>query len=315
MLNSALVLLGSSVLAQAYPAKPIRLQVAFEPGGTSDIIARAIAEPLGKVLGQSVNVEYRPGNGGALAANDIAKSPPDGYLLGLATVSTTAANPAFNPKILYNALTDFTAIINIAVTPQVFAVHPGFVAKDYQGLLEVLKKAPGKYIYATPGSGSDAHLRMELFQALTGTAINHHAYRGAGAALREAATGGAQMVFESWPSAAPFIQSTMLRPILVAAPRRLPNLPQVPTFQEVGLESLNRLAYFGICAPPGLPKALVDKINAAVRKVLQDPAVRKQIEGTGAMIVANAPAEFAAEIKAELAFYKRMVETAQPKWQ
>ncbi len=310
-----IALIGANALAQSYPSKPIRLQVPFVSGGTPDIIARAVAGPLALVLGQPVNVEYRPGNGGAVGANDTAKSAPDGYSLGLATVSTTAANPAFNPKVLYDALTDFTAIINIAVVPKVFAVHPSFPAKDHVDFVEALKKSPGKYTFASPGSGSEEHLRMALYQALTGTVINHNAYRGAAPALMEVVSGRAHMVLDSWPSAAEFIEVMRLRPILVAAPRRLPNLPQVPTFQEAGLESLNRLAYYGIYAPQGLPKEIVEKINTAMRKVLQDPVVKKKIEDTGAMIVGNTPQQFADQMKAELQIYKNVVESAKLKLQ
>lgn len=305
---------GTVAAAQTYPNKPIRLQVPFEAGGTPDIIASAIAGPLGVLLGQTVNVEYRPGNGGAVGANDTAHSLPDGYSLGLATVSATAANPVFNPRVLYNATTDFTAIINIAVAPKVLAVSPRFPAKDYKSFLAALKKSPGQYTYATAGNGSEEHLRMALFQALTSTTIKHSAYRGAAPALTEAAAGRVDMVFDSWPSASALINSKQLQPILVAAPKRLPNLPQVPTFAEVGLVPLNRVTYYGIYAPQGLPKAMVEQLNNALRKVLADPVVRKIIEDAGATIVANSPEQFAAQMKAELAFYKKAVDTNQPEW-
>ena len=299
--------LASSVFAQSYPNKPIQLVVPFAPGGTTDIIARSIADPLGKVLGQSVIVVNKAGGGGVVGANDTAKSPPDGYSLGLATVSTTAANPAINPRIPYNPLTDFTPIINIAATPNIIAVHPSFPARDYKSFIAELKRSPGKYSYSSSGTGGIGHLQMELYKNLSGTFLTHIPYRGAGPALNDTMAGQVPMIFDNLPSALPFIKDSRLIPIVVAAPQRLPVLPNVPTFKEVGLEPVNRMAYYGIYGPKGMPQDTVDKINAGVRKTLEDPAVRKRIEDTGFLIVANSPEQFAAQIKAEYEVYKRVV--------
>ena len=293
--------------AQGYPNKPVQLQVPFAPGGTTDIVARAISDSLGRALGQPVIVINKAGGGGVIGANETAKAPPDGYQLGMATVSTTAANPAINAKIPYNPLTDFTPIINVAATPNVIAVHPGFPAKDYKGFIAELKKSPGKYSFASSGTGSIAHLQMELYKNLSGTFITHIPYRGSGPALTDTVAGNVPMIFDNLPSALPFIRDKRLIPIVVAAPQRLKELPDVPTFKEVGLEPVNRLAYYGIYGPKGLPKEVVDKVNAGVRKALEDPATKKRIEDTGSLIVANTPEEFAAQIKAEFEVYKQVV--------
>ena len=302
-----------SALAQGYPNKVIKLQVPFAPGGTTDIVGRVIAEPLGKALGQTVIIENKAGGGGIVGATETVRAAPDGYSLGIATVSTTAANPAINPKIPYNPLTDFSPIINIAATPNIIAVHPSFPARNYKEFVAELKKNPGKYSYASSGTGGIGHLQMELYKNLSGTFVTHIPYRGAGPALNDTVAGQVPMIFDNIPSALPFIQQKRLIAIVVAAPQRLAVLPDVPTFKEVGLEPVNRMAYYGILGPKGLPKEVVDKVNAGVKKSLEDPAVRKRIEDTGSIIVGNTPEQFSAQIKAEFEVYKRVVESAKLK--
>jgi tripartite-type tricarboxylate transporter receptor subunit TctC len=295
------------VFAQGFPNKPIRLIVPFAPGGTTDIVARTVAPALAQALGQQVLVENRAGGGGSIGALEVIKAAADGHVLGVGTVSTTASNPAINPKIGYDPAVDFTPIINMAATPNVIAVHPSFAGKDYKAFLAELKKNPGRHSYASSGTGGIGHLQTELFKSLAGVFMTHIPYRGAGPALNDTVAGQVQVIFDNMPSALPFIRDNRLVPIVVAAPQRLTQLPNVPTFKEVGLEPVNRMAYYGIVGPKGLPRDVVDKIAAATRKALEDPAVRKRIEDTGSLIVGGTPEQFAAQMKSELAVYRDVV--------
>ncbi|MEO6292969.1 MAG: tripartite tricarboxylate transporter substrate binding protein BugE [Burkholderiaceae bacterium] len=293
--------------AQPYPNKAITLVVPFAAGGTTDIVARIIATPLSRALGQPVIVDNRAGGGGVVGARETSRAAPDGYSLGMATVSTVAANPAINPSTPYNPITDFSPIINIAATPNVIAVHPKFVSSDYKGFLTELKGNPGKHSFATSGTGSIGHLQMELYKSLSGTFVTHIPYRGSAPALNDVVGGQVPIVFDNLPSALPFIKAGRLVPIVVAAPTRLSTLPNVPTFKEVDLEPVNRMAFYGIYGPKNLPREVIDRINQATKKILEDPEIKKRIEETGSLVIGNTPEQFAQQIQTEYSVYKKVV--------
>lgn len=306
---AAAALLSPVAMAQNYPAKPVRLVVPFAPGGTTDIVARVLGEKIHLALGQQMIVDNKAGGGGIIGANEIVKSNPDGYTLGVATVSTTASNPAINPKTPYNPLTDFTSIINVAATPNVIAVHPSFPAKDYKSFAELLRKEPGKHSYASAGQGSVGHLMAEVYKSEAQVFVTHIPYRGSGPALNDVVAGQVSIVADNLPTSLPFIVDKRLVPIVVAAPQRLAQLPNVPTFSEVGLPSVNRMSFLGVSAPKGTPKAVADKLNAAINTALADPAIRQRIEATGGIVVGNSSAEYQKQVKDEFEIYKAAVKT------
>ena len=299
-------LTASLSFAQAYPSKPIRLLVPFPPGGTTDIVARIVGDRLSKELGQPVIIENRGGGGGTVGADALAKAAPDGYTLGVATVSTMATNPATNPKIPYNPLTDFLPITNLANVPNVMTINPGVPAKNMKEFIEYAKKNPGKLSYATSGTGGISHLDGELFKELTGTFILHVPYRGSGPALNDVLAGQVQAQFDNLPSSLQHIKAGKLRALAVAAPKRLDVLPDVPTFTEVGLAPLDNLAWYGLVAPAKTPAEVITRVHAAAVKALADPDVRKRLADAGSVADGNTPQQFATQIKREFDLRKKI---------
>ncbi|WP_137894481.1 tripartite tricarboxylate transporter substrate-binding protein [Ramlibacter sp. 2FC] len=290
------VALSGAALAQTYPRRPVRMIVPFAAGGSTDVIARALSEGLGRDLGQPVVIDNRAGAGGAVGTMEMLRSVPDGHTVAMVSSSNTAAVPAMNPKIGYNPVADFTPIMNIAAVPWLIAVHPSFPARNYKDFLAELKRRPGHYSYASSGVGGILHLQMEVFKSLTGIFVTHIPYRGAGPAVADVMAGQVQIAVDS-PTSIPAIRDGRLIPIVVAAPQRMKEHPDMPTFAEVGLPQLNRMSHFGVVGPKGTPRDAVDRLNLALRRVLQDAGVRARLEGSGATIVAGSPAEFSREIK------------------
>ncbi|WP_241137144.1 Bug family tripartite tricarboxylate transporter substrate binding protein [Achromobacter xylosoxidans] len=303
---AGLCLSGAAQAADAYPNKPIRLIVPFAAGGTTDIVARVVAEGLGRELGQAVVVENRGGGGGSIGADALARSTPDGYTLGVATVSTMATNPATNPKTPYNPLKDFAPITNMVNVPNVLTVNPAVPAKSVAEFVALLKANPGKYSYASSGAGGIGHLDGELFKSLTQTDMVHVPYRGSGPALNDVIAGQVNAQFNNLPSSMPHIQAGKLRALAIAAPKRLPALPDVPTFAEGGLPEMDNMAWYGLVAPAGTPQAVIDRIHDATVKALKDPKIAQRLADGGSLVDGNTPAEYAAQIKRELELRQRI---------
>jgi tripartite-type tricarboxylate transporter receptor subunit TctC len=294
-----------TAFAQAYPNKPIKLIVPFAPAGTTDIVARLVADQLGKELGQSIVIENRAGGGGSVGTTEVVKSAPDGYTIGMATVSTMAVNPATNPKIQYNNFTDLIPISNLASTPNVLTVNPKVAAKDFKEFLALLKKEQGKLSFASSGTGGIGHMMGELFQAATGTDMVHIPYKGAGPAVIDVVGGQVPVLFDNLPSSKGQIDANIavptsgMRLLAVASLKRLPTYPNIPTFAELGLNDVNDPAWYGLVVPAKTPKEIVDKIAAAAIKAVNNPAVREKLAAQGADPIGNTQAQFTAQIKAE----------------
>lgn len=297
-----------SAHAQSYPNKPIKLIIPFPPGGATDMVGRIVADGLSKELGQPVVPDNRTGSGGSIGAIALARSAPDGYTLGIASVGSHAANPACNPKGGYDPVTDFTAVSNLAVTPNVLTSSLEFAPKDYKELLAYLKKHPGKISFASGGTCGIHHLTGELFKSLTGTSMEHVPYRGSGPALTDVMAGRVELFFDSLPGSLPFIQAGKIRPLAVAWDKRLDSMPNVPTYAELGLNAINDPVWYGLVAPAKTPEPIIKKLNAAVVKVLAQPDIKERIAATGSEAKATSPAEFGSEIKTTFEKTKRIVE-------
>lgn len=299
-------------LAQSgsYPDKPIRLIVPFPPGGTADLIGRITAEALTRELGQNVIVENVAGAGGSTGFSHLARAEPDGYTLGLGTSSTNGTNSAVYSTLPYDAITDFTPITKLISAPAVIAVNPSFPAQDYEAFVSLIEENPGEYTYASSGTGGATHLGMEYFKSLTGLDIEHIPYQGSGPALVDVMGGHVPMIWDTLASSFQHIESGSIVPIAVAFPERSAQLPDVPTFAEMGLEDYDPDLWNGLLAPAGLPDDILEIIHEAVVRGINDPSSKTKIEAVGAVVVGNSPEEFAEQIEADVAKWTAVAEFA-----
>ncbi|CAB3701275.1 hypothetical protein LMG26685_05316 [Achromobacter mucicolens] len=307
---ATLSLAGAAAAQTTYPDRPIRLIVPFPPGGTSDVVGRIFAEALAKQIGQPVVVENRGGAGGTVGSRAVASAAPDGYTLLLGTSSTNGTNPAVYKNLPYDAVKDFTPVTQIIRVPGVIVVNKNFSAKDYASFTALIKGAPGKYSYASSGNGGATHMAMEYYKSLSGLDMMHVPYRGTGPALNDVIAGQVPILWDTAASSMAHIQSGNLRPIVVAAKSRLPQLPDVPTFAEVGLPDYDAEMWNGLLAPAGLPKDVLAKLNDASRKALADKDVQAKYAGVGAYVVADKPEAFAAMIQGDVAKWKKVADFA-----
>lgn len=290
--------------------RTIRLVVPFAPGGATDIVARLLSEPLGRLLGQSVVVDNKGGAGGSLGMAEVARAAPDGLTLGLATASTHGVNAATQKKPAYDAEKDFRAITALATTPVVMVVHPSVPARTHAEFLAYVKAHPGRLNYASPGNGSLGHMLAELYKSSTRTAMVHAPYRGAGPAKNDLLAGHVQVLFDNLPSSLPMIQAEQVRALAVSAPRRLDVLPGVPTFGELDLAANNEPSWFGLVAPAQTPDAVIARLHGAVTAALQQPEVKAKLKAQGLDPLGNTPQAFQAQIVAEVAKMKRVARAA-----
>jgi len=304
--------LALTPLAQAadYPERPIKLIVPFAPGGTTDMVARLLADRLTTVLGQSVVVENKAGAGGAIGAAAIAKSAPDGYTIGMATVSTHGANPAIHARLPYDPIKDFAPITNVMSVPSVFVVHPSVPAKTMQEFIALARKEPGKYTFASPGTASLGHANIENFMDLAGIKLLHIPYKGAGLAKTDALAGQVNSMTDNLPSTLPSIQAGQLRALAVLANQRSSVLPDVPTYAELGYPEMGDGGWFGLVAPAGTPRAIIDKLNAAAHKVMAMPDYLEKEKSVSGEAMGNTPEEFAKQIQAAIARYTKVAQRA-----
>lgn len=308
-------LMATAAFGQVYPNKSITLIIPFPPGGSTDIVGRIVAEALGKELGQAVVVDNKGGAGGAIGAKNIADAAPDGYTLGIATVSTHVINPVVRGESLkYDPLKDFTLITQLAAVPNVVSVHPSVPAQNMEEFLEYLRKNPGKVNFATPGAGSLGHMMGETLKYDGKVNMVHIAYRGAGPALNDVLAGQVQVFFDNLPSSLPHIQAGKLRALAVASDKRVPSLPNVPTFAEVGLPLVNDPAWFGLVGPSNLSADVLKHLSDAVGKVLKQPDVVKRLQDNAASSVGNSPDAFRKTMTASINNTRKVVQEGKLKF-
>ena len=306
----ALLLAPALVCAQTYPTKPVRVIVAFAPGGGADIVARLISQHLSERLGQSFIVENRGGAGGIVGTDAVAKAAADGYTLLFGQQGPNAINPSLYAKLPYDAVKDFAPITQATAYPYVIALHPSVPAANFKELLALAKSRPGELSYATAGLGSSAQLAAELLTRQADIKLNHIPYKGAGPALMDAVAGQVTMVFGDAASAAGQARAGKVRAVAVTGARRLPLLAEVPTVAETGLAGYEAAAWHGWLAPAGTPPAIVNRLQAEIAAVLKLPEVHERLARDGLEAIGSTPEQFAAFIRADIAKWGKVVRDA-----
>ena len=299
--------------AQAYPSKPLRMIMSFPAGGPTDIVGRLIGQKLTEAWGQTVMIDNRPGGGGMIGANLAVKSPADGYTLYLGGIATLAIAPFVNKSIQYDPLRDFQPVSHTTMQPLLLMTHPTLPAKTVKEFIALAKARPGQINYASSGPNGSGHLAGELFKNLTGTKIVHVPYRGVPPALTDLMSGQVQSMFASILASAPHIRQGKIRALAVTGAKRTAALEDVPTFAESGMPGYDASTWNGISVPAGTPRAIVDRLNAEIVKIIRTPGVFDRLAADGTTATGSTPEEFTAYIKAEQAKWSKVVREANIK--
>ena len=297
-------------LAQTYPSKAMRLIVGFPPGGGTDIVSRVIAQRLSEWYGQAVVVENRSGATGSISADALANSAPDGYTIMMGHANSHAISPNLVAKLPYDPIKDFAPVAYVGYVPNVLSLHPSVPAKNMKELVTLLKAHPGKYTYASSGNGSSQHLSGEMFRLLTGVNIVHVPYKGSGDGIRDLVAGVVSMNFDTMPPVLPHLKDGRLRGLGISTPKRLSQLPDVPTFTEEGLTGFEILNWYGVMAPAATPREIVMKLNTDINRAMRESDVRTRLEQVGTQLREMTPEEFGTFMRAELAKYGKLVKDA-----
>ncbi len=293
-----------------YPNKPVRWVVPFPPGGSADIMGRMIGQDLAKALGQQVVIENRAGASAIVGSEYVAKSPADGYTLLQANVSQMTIHPSLYPRLPYDPLKDFAPVTVLGIVTSVMVTTPSLPVASVRDLVALAKKRPGQLNFTSSGAGSSTHLTGELLKQRAVIAMTHINYKGSGPALTDVMAGFVEIMFENLPSALPFINANKLKVLAVTGKDRSPVLKSVPTLAESGFPGFDMVSWQALVAPAGTPRAVVDRLNAEVAKVLKIPEMKEKMTGLGTDVVANSPEQFAQYLREETAKWSKIVKDA-----
>jgi tripartite-type tricarboxylate transporter receptor subunit TctC len=301
---------ASEALAQPFPSRPIRLIVPFPPGGSTDILARALGQKLAEGLAQPVVIDNRPGAGGSIGADAAAKAAPDGHTLMMGHLGTLAVNPAIYRNLPYDPVRSFAPVSLMAMVPSVLVVNPQVPAASAAELIAYARAHPGKLAYGSAGAGSTSHLTTEYFKLATGTDILHVPYKGIGPMLTDLISGQLSMGLNGAPAVMPHVNSGRLRALAVSGAKRLESLPRIPTLDEAGVKGFDASGWYGVVAPAGTSRAVIERLNAEIRRIMRTPELLARLDNEGAISAPGSPEEFAAFIVSEIARWAAVLKRA-----